>query len=287
MGPRASLKDEEGMSIRCPALFVPRSHTRRFAFSPGKLIPELSQYVGGRGAKREEQEESAEPKLFPVIPPDRYPPKPSTMNAPPRISPPSESHGGDRDGEQKPQAAYPEPTPKQMFMRAALTSQLSFYRQSDYYIDHEDLARDRGAVFQAKKVAKISLGMCPAYYPEEITKQARPRKRLRQVLVTGGGAEGAGKAAGRSADVRKLASSGQVSKDAVMVTERLETLERKEERGNQEPREFEEEEEEHEEEYEDGDDGLSDDQDPYGIYDDDDDGQDDDEENQPQGGYFS
>ncbi len=207
------------------------------------------------------------------------------MGAPARIPLPSESQGGERSGEQNPRPTYPEPTPKQLFMREALTSQLGFYRQSDYYIDHEDLARDGGAAFQAKKAAKISPGMYPAYYPEEITKQARARTRQKQVQASGSGAAGAGQAAGPNAGKLQLVSSGRDSIEAVAVAERLETWERKEKQGNQERQEFEEE-EEHEFEEEDGDDDLSDGQNPYAHFDDDDEGQDDDEENQTQGAYY-
>jgi hypothetical protein len=210
------------------------------------------------------------------------------MGSPHASSPPPDSHGGERNGEQKSLPRYPAPTEKQLFMRDALTSQLTFYRQSDYYIDHEDLTRDGGVGFQAKKEGKIRPGMYPAYYPEEITKQERLRKRRMQPVS--GRAVGTRQAAGLDANKRESGSLRQAAKDAVAVVEETvwATLERKEAQVNQQGQDFEEDDDhENEEEYEDGAPEFSDGEvNMYEVFDDDDDGQDDDEENQTQGAYY-
>ena len=121
--------------------------------------------------------------------------------------PPPESNVGERNGEQKSLPKYPKPTKKQMFMREALSWQLAFYRQSDYCIEHEDLVRDGGAGFQAKKANKIIPGMYPAYYPEEITKQELVRKRRAQEA---GVAVGTWQATGSAASMRKSAPPRQL-----------------------------------------------------------------------------
>ena len=145
-------------------------------------------------------------------------------------------------------------------MRNGMTSQLSFYRSSDYYILLEDLAKDGGAMFQRKKANKLASGMYPAYYPEEITRKEAPSKKRK---VSGSAGLGAGPG-GTQGHRRPQQAALQEDPGAV-----LEKLARREAQGLPQDVDLEEEMEELDENEGDAlDEGWE--SDPYENYDDDD-----------------
>jgi hypothetical protein len=177
----------------------------------GKIIQELVPMMG-----RPTNDGCVEPDLYPEIPSKRYPPRPYLAQ--------SEAVSHEMQSQVR-----PPPTEAQKLMRQALRVQLDSYRNSVFFIQHEEDEEDGGFSFEWKKNG-IAPGMKSAYYPKEIT------------IFSRGSASGVNKKAAQSrpggtaiGGIPKISMLKSVPRSAEQLPEphkRLDEWERREERSS-------------------------------------------------------